>query len=286
MDLRRFLTAVALPFRSALTSRRGRWWLFGVVTVAGWLALAGWMAWSDDPGDDVALWTMLLICGVVGLGQGLALLPLGTDTRTRKRGKKKEADGTWLLRWWQVLLLAVAHILVVTVLALTLVEPVGYDDIQLGVIFMVLFLGTIGWLLVPLVLFVAIVVVALVVGLIVTGVVRIVVAARSPRSAALSRARGVASGIAMVGGGVAVGALIAAIPFVSSGHGGKGAAVAAAVVLLLQAVGVLPSPDAWWYLLLRLGYLVGILAVVQYLTFRFWGPRIWSDEPVTADSTS
>ncbi|MGH1550448.1 hypothetical protein ACRAWB_15240 [Leifsonia poae] len=286
MDLRRFLTVVALPFRRALTSRRGRWWLFGVVTVAGWLALAGWMALSDDPGDDAALWTMLLICGVVGLGQGLALLPLGTDTRTRKRGKNKEADGTWLLRWWQVLLLAVAHILIVTVLALTLVKPMGYDDIRLGVIFTVLLLGTIGWLLAPLVLFVGIVVVALVVGLIVVGVARIVVSARAPRTAALSRARGVASGIAMVGGGVAVGALIAAIPFVSSGHGGKGAAVAAAVVLLLQAIGVLPSPDAWWYLLLRVGYLVGILAVVQYVTFRFWGPRIWADEPVTADSAS
>lgn len=282
MDLRRFLTAVAQPFRRALTSRRGRWWVFGISTVAGWLLLAAWMAWSPDPGDDAALWTVVLICGVVGLGQGLAILPLGTDTRTRRRGKKR-ADGTWLLRWWQVLLLAAAHILVVTVLALSLVKPSG-DDEQIGAIFGVLFLGTIGWVLVPLVLFVAIIVVALVVGLVVTGVARIAVSARAPRTAALSRARGIASGIAMVGGGVAVGALIAAIPFVSSGHGGKGAAVAAAVVLLLQAVGVLPSPDAWWYLLLRLGYLAGILAVVQYLTFRFWGPRLWADEPAAADS--
>jgi hypothetical protein len=158
------------------------------------------------------------------------------------------------------------------------VQPVEYDEPQLGTAFLVLFLGTIGWFLVPLILFVAIVVMALVVGLFVAGISRFVTARRLPRELALSRARSVSGGIAMIGGGLALASLIVAIPFVSTGHtvaSHKGAAVAAAVVLLLQAIGVVPSPHVWWYALIRVGYLAGVAAVLQYATFRWWGTRLW-----------
>ncbi|MGO4592555.1 hypothetical protein AB4Z18_01910 [Leifsonia sp. 2TAF2] len=289
-SLQRFLRSAGAPFRAALTSRRGRWWLLAIVTAAGWLTLALWMASADDTGDDDALWAMLLICGLVGVGQLLALLPLGTDAPRAKRAKagkpgkpgtsRKRTVGTWLLRWWQVLALAAAHILIVTALAFALVQPEEYEDNRLGTAALVLFIGTLGWFLVPLVLFVALIVILVVVGLIVAGVSLIASGSRANGLSPLSRARTVARGIAMIGGGVALASLITAIPFVSSGHAVgsyKGAAIAAAIVLLLQAIGVVPSPDAWWYAILRFGYLVGVVAVLQYAAFRWWGPRFWRE---------
>ncbi|MFF9563856.1 hypothetical protein ACF1AJ_10950 [Leifsonia sp. NPDC014704] len=277
-SVQRFIRSAGAPFRAALTSRRGRWWLLATVTTAGWLALAFWMASGDT--DDEALWAMLLICGLVGVGQLVALLPLGTDAPRPRSGRgrragtvarpRKRTSGTWLLRWWQMLALAAAHILVVTVLAFTLVQPAEYDDDRLGTAVLVLFIGTLGWFLVPLVLFVVLIVILLVVGLIVAGVSLIASARQAPGDSSLTRARTVSRGTAMIGGGVALACLIAAIPFVSSGHAVgsyKGAAVAAAIVLLLQAVGIVPSPDAWWYAILRYGYLVGLVAVLQYASF-------------------
>jgi hypothetical protein len=287
-SLQSFLRSAGAPFRAALTSRRGRWWLLAIVTPVGWIALALWMASAGDTDDDGTLWGILLICGLVGVGQLLALLPLGTDVPRGKSGKpqrsgkpgksRKRTTGTWLLRWWQVLALAAAHILVVTALAFTLVRPEEYEDNRLGTAALVLFIGTLGWFLVPLVLLVAGIAILVVVGLIVAGVSVIASARQAPGHSPLSRARTVARGTAMIGGGVALASLITAIPFVSSGHAAgsyKGAAIAAAIVLLLQAIGVVPSPDAWWYTILRFGYLVGLVAVLQYAAFRWWGPRFW-----------
>ncbi|MDR6611926.1 hypothetical protein [Leifsonia sp. 1010] len=303
-SVQRFVRSAGAPFRAALTSRRGRWWLLASVTAAGWVALAFWMASGDT--DDEALWAMLLICGLVGVGQLLALLPLGTDAPRPRAGRggragtarragtvarpRKRTSGTWLLRWWQVVALAAAHILVVTALAFTLVQSAEYDDDRLGTVVLVLFIGTLGWFLVPLVLFVVLIVILLVVGLIVAGVSLIASARRDPGDPSLTRARAVSRGTAMIGGGVALACLIAAIPFVSSGHSVgsyKGAAVAAAIVLLLQAVGIVPSPDAWWYAILRYGYLVGLVAVLQYASFRLWGPHVWRQgEREPADESS
>lgn len=290
-----------------LASDRLRWWGFGVVTVAGWLALAGWIAGFGaiarlDPGaspaDDGTVWWVLLLCGLVGAGQGLFVLPLqgdqGKGPRPSRRSRpsrpsaragrgrtRRPTAGTWLLRWWQWGLLILAHVVIVVVLAVALVPAEG--DAALEAVFDVLLLGGLGWVVLPLALFTILVVIGLFLGLVVVGAARVRAGLRAPEGAALTRARALSGGAAILGTALALVCLVAAIPFMGLHYAGKGSGLAAIVVLLLEAVRIVPGPPGWLHELDRDGYLLGVLAILQYLTFRLWGPRIWRDAPPADD---
>lgn len=290
-SLPELLSASTRPLRRLLADDRLRWWGFGIVTVAGWLGIAVWLAAVDpatSPADD-SIWWMLLVCGLVGTGQGLFVLPLqgdqGTGPRPRRRPRKRQGkptQGTWLLRWWQWLLLIAAHAVVVIALAVTLVPAAG--DASLEAVFDVLFLGGLVWIVLPLGVFTILVVIGLFLGLVALGIARVRAGLLAPEGAALTRARALSGGAAMLGTALALVCLVAAIPFMGLHYHGKGSGLAAIVVLLLEAVRIVPGPPGWLHELDRDGYLLGVVAIVQYLTFRLWGPRIWRDAPVAATS--
>ncbi|MDN4613199.1 hypothetical protein P5G50_01935 [Leifsonia sp. F6_8S_P_1B] len=286
-SLPQLLAASTRPLRSLLADDRLRWWGFGVVTVLGWIAIALWLAAVDpavSPADD-SIGFLLLVCGLVGTGQALFVLPLqgdqGKGPRPRRRPRKRrgrQTQGTWLLRWWQWLLLIAAHALIVIVLAVTLIPQAG--DAWLEAVFDVLFLGGLVWIVAPLGVFTILVVLGLFLGLVVVGVARVHAGLTAPEGAALTRARALSGGAAMLGTALALVCLVAAIPFMGLHfHGGKGAGLVAIVILLLEAVRIVPGPPGWLHELDRDGYLLGVVAIVQYATFRLWGPRIWRDAP-------
>lgn len=303
--LPQLLSAFVRPVGRLFSRLWLRWSVFSAATVLGWIVLAAWMAGLDprvSPADTAAVWWMLGLCGLVGSGQWLAAAPFRDDdalrpppqtgsqprTAPRQRSAMARRDGVrrreygrrgvrgdWLLRWWQWLLLFAVHGAVVVALAGALVG--GDQDAMLEVVFDVLLLGGLGWAVVPLVLLTVLIVLGLVLGLIVLGVRGVAEGSRAPAGAALTRARAISGGVAMLGAAIALTCVIAAIPFMGLHYAGKGSGLAVIVLLLLEAVRVVPGPPGWLHELDRDGYLLGIVAIVQYLTFRLWGPRIWRD---------
>lgn len=242
-----------------------RWVVLAVTTVAGWVAIALWLPTPHGHFDGHEnLWPVMVTCGLVGIGQAYAQF-FGQE-RVEPRSKKKKTR-TALLRWWGVLALIAVHIAVVCALAAAIV-PVTEDDSRFSAGADVLFLGFFGWALGPIIALLAVVIVVMTIGLTSLGFTDLEKASRAPRG--LPRARLTSNGIALLGLMVALLALIAAIPWLGVPGGGRGAALAAAIVLLLEAVHVMTPPPGVWLLVDRIAYLVGIVAVLQAPAFALW----------------
>jgi amino acid transporter len=241
-------------------SRSLRWVILAIATVGGWAAIALWLPTQHGRFEgDEQLWPLMITCAVVGCAQAYAQFSGG-----RADGAEAKVKHRSLLRWWQVVLLVVLHCVVVSVVAVSIVSPVTSDS-SFDAVLDVLVLGFFGWVLGPIIGLLALCIVLMAVGFSELAVTDLEKAARLPRG--LPRARLLSTGIALFGLIVALLALIAAVPWMGVQGGGRGAAIAAALVLLLQAVHVLPAPTGLWFLVDRLAYLIGIVAAVQGLVF-------------------
>jgi len=239
-----------------------RWSLLAVGTVGGWIAIALWLPTQHGRFDGhEQLWPLMVSCGLVGCLQAYVQL-CGTE-RTGRDGKTRTA----LLRWWGVLLVIAAHVAVTFALSSLIVPPVTADA-RFDAAADVLFLGFFAWALGPLIVLLGVAIVIAVVAFSGAGFTDLEKASRAPRG--LPRARLISNGVALLGLTVALLALIVAIPWLGIQGGGRGAALAAIVVLFLQAIGSLPASSNPWLEFDRIAYLVGLAAALQALFFTLW----------------
>ncbi len=243
-------------------SLAARWWVLAVATVGGWVAVALWLPTQHGRFEgEENLWPVVITCALVGCAQAFA--QFGGDGTVDRRGKKHDA----LLRWWQVALVIVLHIVVTSVMAASIVPPVTADS-RSDAALDVLLLGFFAWALGPLIVLLAVVVFIAEIAFTEGGFTDLQKAYRMPPG--LPRARLVSNGIALFGLAVAFVALIVAIPWLGVSGGGRGAAIAAIVILLLQSLHVIPAPPGVWPAVDRIAYLVGIVAALQAVVFALW----------------
>jgi len=261
MSARRRLETIARGLRRS--GRGWRWTLLSLATMGGWIGIGAWLVaqGGDFDGDEPSLWWLLVVCGAVGVAQAVALFPEETTPRERDaRRRRRGAIG--LLRWWQLLLLVVAHILV-TILLVALLVPKHSEESRSDAALDVLVLGGFAWILAPIIVLLGVVLVGVVIGLTTSAVHEFDEAADLPESRVRERIRHRSIGIAILGIELALVCLIAAIPWLGVSGAGRGAGLAAIIVLFLESIGVLTGPDDTWALLDRAGYLLGIAAMLQ-----------------------